>query len=380
MSITVPDWVTYPDDDWEQITPEEAGLDPDGFPQWVAGLDVRGATFGGEDHTGNKFGTVLTRGGYLVHSWGDRLYAHHTASVGKALTWAVLGFAAMDGMIDPDEPINRYWTGQGELSHPHKHLTEGHHKTLTWRHLIGKRTESLHWGGFPMEIGNRWAERRTGLEERDAVPGVAEWANWTGDPYYDCYSHAEPGTVGLYSSAGFWRLGQALTHVWGRDIKDVVQERLFDRIGIAADRWDWYSGGWVKDRKYFYPTLPDSYTYLDPPYEIAGNVVRSGAGLGCMERLRHGAVRTPQRHARTVEGRADHRPRLAPAPQRRKQERFQRREQVFHRPRRGDDRRPARVQARHRDPKHGPGGAVRRPGQSETLTIADSERPVVTMR
>ena len=210
MSTTVPNWVTYPDEDWESITPEEAGLDPNGLEKWVAGLHVRGATFGGEDHSGDKYGAVLTRGGYLVHSWGDRLYPHHTASVGKALTWAVLGFAVMDGMIDPDEPINRYWTGQGELSHPHKHLIEGHHKTLTWRHLIGKRTESLHWGGFPMEIGNRWAERRTGLEERDAVPGVAEWANWTGDPYYDCYSHAEPGTVGLYSSAGFWRLGQAL--------------------------------------------------------------------------------------------------------------------------------------------------------------------------
>ena len=162
MSTTVPNWVTYPDEDWESITPEEAGLDPNGLEKWVAGLHVRGAIFGGEDHSGDKYGAVLTRGGYLVHSWGDRLYAHHTASVGKALTWAVLGFAVMDGMIDPDEPINRYWTGQGELSHPHKHLTEGHHKTLTWRHLIGKRTESLHWGGFPMEIGNRWAERRHG--------------------------------------------------------------------------------------------------------------------------------------------------------------------------------------------------------------------------
>ena len=94
MSITVPDWVTFPDDDWEEITPEEAGLDHNGFKQWIAGLDVRGATFGGEDHSGDKFGAVLTRGGYLVHSWGDRHYAHHTASVGKALTWAVLGFAA----------------------------------------------------------------------------------------------------------------------------------------------------------------------------------------------------------------------------------------------------------------------------------------------
>ena len=78
MSITVPDWVTYPDDDWESITPEEAGLDHNGFEQWIAGLDVRGATFGGEDHSGDKFGAVLTRGGYLVHSWGDRHYTHHT--------------------------------------------------------------------------------------------------------------------------------------------------------------------------------------------------------------------------------------------------------------------------------------------------------------
>ena len=31
MNITVPNWVTYPDDDWEEITPEEAGLDPNGF-------------------------------------------------------------------------------------------------------------------------------------------------------------------------------------------------------------------------------------------------------------------------------------------------------------------------------------------------------------
>ena len=129
-----------------------------------------------------------------------------------------------------------------------------------------------------MEVGNRWAEKRTGLEEKDAIPGVPSWAAWTGDPYYDCYSHVEPGTVGLYSSAGFWRLGQALTHVWGRDIKDVVQERLFDRIGIGAERWDWLPGSYVKGQKYFYPTIPDSYTYLDPPYEIGGNVVRSGPG------------------------------------------------------------------------------------------------------
>jgi CubicO group peptidase (beta-lactamase class C family) len=129
-----------------------------------------------------------------------------------------------------------------------------------------------------MELGIRWRERRTGLEDADAVPGVPEWATWTGDPYFDLYSHAEPGTVALYSSAGYWRLAQALTAVWRRDLREVLDERLFGRIGVPPERWDWLLGGDVKDRKDFYPRIPDAYTYLDPPYEIGGHPVRSGPG------------------------------------------------------------------------------------------------------
>ena len=278
MTSELPDWVTFPEDDWVQITPKEAGLDPKGFEAFLAGLQIQGASFGGEDHSGNSYGAVITRGGYLVHTWGDRLYRHQTASVGKAFTWAVLGFAVADGLIDPDEPINKSWTGEGQLSHPHKILTEGHHEKLTWRHLVGSKHESLHYGGFPMELGIRWREKRTGLEEAAAEPGVAEWADWTGDPFFDLYAHIEPGTEGLYSSAGFWRLGQALTHVWDRDIKDVIQERLFDQMGIPAERWDWLTGSHIKDQKYLYPAIPDTYTYLDPPFEINGKPVRSGPG------------------------------------------------------------------------------------------------------
>ena len=125
----------------------------------------------------NKYGAVITRGGYLVHAWGDRHYRHQTASVGKAFMWAILGFAVADGRIDPDEPINRYWTGEGELSHPHKYLTEGHHKQLTWRHIIGSKHESLHYGGFPMELGIRWREKVTGLEAANLIPGVPNGLN-----------------------------------------------------------------------------------------------------------------------------------------------------------------------------------------------------------
>ena len=276
--ITLPDWITFPQEDWSTITLQEAGIDPLGFDRWVKTLDIKGAAFGGENHEGEKFGTVITRGGHLVHTWGDRHYKYQTASTGKALTWILLGFAVEDGLVDPDAIIGDTWTGEGQLSHPHKYLDQGYHKTLTWRHMIGFRWGNKHFGGFPFELGIRWREGRVGLEESDAVLGIPKWATWTGDPFHDLYSHAEPGTMGLYSSAGFWRLGQAWTALWKQDLKDVIDDRLFSKIGIPADRWDWYTGEEVKNQKFFYPNIPDSYTYLDPPYEIDGCTVRSAPG------------------------------------------------------------------------------------------------------
>ena len=281
MNAPVPEWGAYPGEAWTRISPEEAGLDPAGFRAFVDGLEVRGANFGGEDHTGSRFGAVLTRGGYLVQSWGDPDYRFQTASTGKALMFALVGIAAGEGLLEVDEPIQRRWTGRGLLSHVHKHLDEGHHRTLTWHHLIGERLGNVHFGGFPMELGIHWRNRETWAGSGTGVqtmPGVPGWAHWTGDPFYDCYSHVRPGTIALYSSAGTWRLAQALTAVFGRDLKDVVDERIFGPIGIPADRWEWPGGGWIKDQVNWYPTIPDSYTYLDPPYEIDGNVVRSGPG------------------------------------------------------------------------------------------------------
>ena len=268
---TFPNWVTFPGAAWQPVTPEDAGLDAERFRAFLATLHPRGADFGGEDHTGSNWGAVITRGGYLLHAWGDPGYRFQTASTGKALMWALVGLAAEDGLLDPDQPIRCSWTGRGQLSHPHKCLDEGHHRGLTWRHLIGERQGNVHYGGFPMELGLHWRNRET-------IPGVMGWAAWTGDPFFDLYAHARPGTQALYSSAGYWRLAQALTAVWGRDLKDVVQERLFNHMGVPSDRWDWYLGGWIKDQKHFYPDIPDSYTYLDPPYEIGGAPVRSGPG------------------------------------------------------------------------------------------------------
>lgn len=276
MTVDIPDWVTYPEDDWVPITPEQAGLDMGAYGRFIDGLGARGADFGGEDHTGDRWGAVLTRGGYLLQEWGDRHYRFQTASVGKAFTRALFGLAVEHGMVEPDDLISKTWTGEGQLSHRHKHLNEGFHTRLSWNHLLGPRDEAKHYGGFAIELGNDW---RKGPRAESVLSWVLpEWAKWTGDPFYDLYSHVEPGTIGQYSSGGFWRLGQALTALWDADLKEVLDENLFSKIGIAADRWEWLTGQEVQAQRYLYPTLPDSYTYLDPPFEINGHVVRSGPG------------------------------------------------------------------------------------------------------
>ncbi len=84
-----------------------------------------------------------------------------------------------------------------------------------------------------MELGNAWA-KGTRRAPPSGQPGPAIRS-------MTLYSHVKPGTKEHYSSAGFWRLGQALTFVWDRDLKEVLDERLFGKIGIPAQRWDWYN-------------------------------------------------------------------------------------------------------------------------------------------
>lgn len=99
----------------------------------------------------------------------------------------------MAPLVDPDAPIHQSWTGRGTLSHQHKHLDTGFHRTLTWRHLIGDQYGGVHYGGFPMELGLHWRNRETWLGSATGAltkPGVVPWAEatWTGDPFIDLHT------------------------------------------------------------------------------------------------------------------------------------------------------------------------------------------------
>jgi hypothetical protein len=75
-------------------------------------------------------------------------------------------------------------------------------------------------------------------------------------------------------------LSQALTALWDQDIKQVLDENLFNKIGIPANRWDWLPGRIVHEDKDFYPHMPGYGDFLDPPYDINGHGVRGGPGHG----------------------------------------------------------------------------------------------------
>lgn len=274
MSVDrLPEWLTWPGDDWERITPEQAGLDVEGFAAALAAAPVEAAGWGGTAPAPHEYGAALTRGGYLVHTWGDPGFKTPSASLGKCITRALVGITAEAGLVDPDAPVREVWTGRGQLSHEHKCMDEGLHRQITWRQLLN------HEAGFVIESGYHWRSR-TGFHEE-----LPEGVKWTGDPVFDNYAHTPPGATVRYSSAGYWRLGQALTALWQQDLKDVLDERLFSKLGIPAERWDWTPGRVLFETRDWYPHFPGYGEYVDAPWEIDGIVVRGGPGWVVMSPL-----------------------------------------------------------------------------------------------
>jgi CubicO group peptidase (beta-lactamase class C family) len=267
--MNIPDWVVYPESDWLTTTPEAAGFWQPEFDDATRSYEPAPTTFWGERHGLQDFAAVLTRGGYLVKSWGrTKDYKHQTASVGKAFTWALLGLAVEKLRLNADEPVYCTWTGVGEFSHAHKYLDNEQHRDITWRHL------AEHTAGFAVESGYNW---RTG--EIPDLPWIQQ--KWTGNPTYDMYALRAPGEQ-YYSSAGYVRLGQALTALWGMDIKKVLDQELLSKIGIKAENWHWMALEKVYAAYDIYPATPGYGHYVDPPFHIRGSIVRGGPGWVCM--------------------------------------------------------------------------------------------------
>lgn len=227
----------FPGAEWARKSPAELGFDEIALKKLIPSYGIGG---------------VIIRHGYVAASWGDPNLALQTASLGKAFTGTVLGLAVDAGMVKLDDPVWKTWTGEGQLSHHYKDLDYGLQAGITWRDFVTMTA------GF-------WDTE--GVFTPGAQLGEDRWT----------YARREPGKKFEYSDPGMWRFSQALTKLWGQDIKQVFDEKIMSQIGIPANRWDWIPGKKVHDEE-LYPTVPGYGGYLDPPYEFDGHVVRGGPG------------------------------------------------------------------------------------------------------
>ncbi len=265
----IPIWVNFPDKEWQTIMHQAAGLDPEKFKAWVKSQKPEfGIGYGGQKPQSG--GVVITRAGYIIHTLGDPDFKYQSESLGKMFTRMVLQLAVDKGLIKTERDLVKdYWTGAGQLE-PHKVMTEGFNAKVRFSHLVYMKA------GFPVTNGYFWETRDgTGIIGSKKIPW---WAMYTANPDYDNYAHTEPGTVKCYSSGGYWRLSQALTAIWDKDLKQVLDEHIMSKIGIPPQRWNWLYGQEVRKNHDFYPKMPNYGGYIDRPYKINGIGVRGGPG------------------------------------------------------------------------------------------------------
>jgi len=180
---------TYPGEQWETATPQEAGMDP--------GLlaDARDYALTGEGSG------LIVRHGRVVTRWGDRRQTYDLKSSTKAIGVTAVGLALMDGRFQSLwEPASKYHPSLGVP--PETNRDSGWLGQVTLFHLATQTAGFDKPGGYTALL-------------------------------------FEPGTKWSYSDGGPNWLAECVTLAYGRDLQDLMFERVFSPIGIGRDDLTW---------------------------------------------------------------------------------------------------------------------------------------------
>ena len=113
---SLPGSLTYPEENWERLSPEQAGVDLQAWETYLEQQHPSGSTQFGENHPRNQWGTAIAINGRLLHTWGNPDYLYQSASVGKALTKMALQLAIDRRLIKSENDFVRdYWAGDGSI-------------------------------------------------------------------------------------------------------------------------------------------------------------------------------------------------------------------------------------------------------------------------
>ncbi|MHC4748755.1 MAG: serine hydrolase [Planctomycetota bacterium] len=179
---------------WEQATPDHVGMD--------AGVLQRARDYA---LTGGGSGCVI-RHGRLVMQWGDQKQRYDLKSTTKAIGVTAVGLALKDGKIKSlREPAKKY---QPELGiPPQSNVETGWLDKITLFHLATQTA------GF---------DKNGGYTELLFEPGI-KWS---------------------YSDGGPNWLAECVTLVYGKDLNELMFERVFGPIGISSSDLTWRSNAY----------------------------------------------------------------------------------------------------------------------------------------
>ncbi len=149
--------------------------------------------------TGEGSGQIL-RGGKVVMDWGDQAALYDLKSSSKAIGVTLLGIALKDGKVKLDD------------------------KAATHHPQFGVPPDENAATGWPAQITLRQLANQTAGFEKVGGYGKLQFP---------------PGSAWFYSDAGPNWLAECLSHVYRRDLNDLMFERVFTPIGIHKEDIRW---------------------------------------------------------------------------------------------------------------------------------------------
>ncbi len=178
----------FPGEAWPVATPAQMGMTTERLYQ-------------ARDYALSAGGSGLViRQGKLVLAWGDEVRRYDVKSSSKSIGVTLLGLALHDGKLQLDEPAIRYLPA------------------------LGTPPESNRDTGWLPHITIRQLANQTAGFEKPGGYGKLLFA---------------PGTKWFYSDAGPNWLAECIAGIYGRDLNDVMFERVFTPIGIKRSDIVW---------------------------------------------------------------------------------------------------------------------------------------------
>lgn len=179
---------------WETTTPQQTGMDESKLQQ-------------ARDYalTGGGSGCII-RGGKLIMSWGDQARRYDLKSTTKSIGVTVLGLAVKDSLMNPNDKAQRYYP---DIGIPPNAGDSRLAEVKIW-HL------ATHTAGF---------DKPGGFEPLLFAPGTT-WA---------------------YSDGGANWLADCLTLAYRQDLRDVMFDRVFSKLGITNADLTWRNNAYRSD-------------------------------------------------------------------------------------------------------------------------------------